>query len=193
MIVINALKRKDLGSLKSRRLRKDGFVPAIVFGLTSPQEAISVCAKTLSSVLKQKSFMTKVISLKIEEIETSSLIKDIQFHPVTGNVLHVDFIRVNDDTLVDIEIPLNFINEDKSPGMKLSGVLNIVKRKILVSCAVSKIPDQIDVDLTGSIGNSSIRTSSIILPKDVTLKIKSSCSNEFTIATIVAKRQKETA
>lgn len=193
MSTIDAVKRDIVGSSRSRRLRKDGFVPAVLFGLGIDQEIISVCKKSLLAVLKESSAMSKLLSLSIDGSNVPVLMKDIQFHPVTSSPLHVDFMRVSDSTVVEILVPLKFINEDKSPGMKHSGILNVVKRKIKVSTLASNIPSFIEVDMTGTGPNTSITTDALQFPEGVSLKMKSGFNAKITVATIISKRQKEGA
>ena len=164
-------------------LRKQGMVPGIVYGGQDKNELISVSKKHLKILLDQENFLSNVLKIKINEKEINVLPREISFDVVTDEPIHVDFLRMVEGKTIILEIPVRFINNDKSPGLKRGGVLNIVRRKVELKCPTESIPKELVVDLDGLDIGSSIKISAIKLPENVTPTIT---GRDFVIATVAA-------
>ena len=149
----NIRNNKTSGELKI--IRQQGNVPGIVYGGSEKNQNVSVSIKVLKSLMEQENFLSKIIKLKVDGKEESVLPKDISFDVITDEPIHIDFLRVVKGSSVIIEIPVKFINNEKSPGLKRGGVLNIVRRKVELKCPSENIPSELIVDLDGvDIGHS---------------------------------------
>ena len=162
-------------------IRANGHVPAVIYGDKQAPALIAVEDKILMRHLETSGFMTHLFDLEIDGKKHRVLPRDVQFHPVTDRVLHVDFLRVSAHTRVRVSIPVAFLNADKSPGIKRGGTLNIVHHEIEILCAPDKIPTRFEVSLEGLPINAAIHLSALNLPKDITLTTH---EKDFTIATI---------
>jgi len=172
---------KTAGEL--RAVRKQGNVPGIVYGGSEQNQNVSVSIKILKSLMEKENFLSKIIKLKVDGKEESVLPKDISFNVVTDEPIHIDFIRVVKGSSVIIEIPVKFINNEKSPGLKRGGVLNIVRRKVELKCPSENIPSELIVDLDGVDIGHSFKISSVKLPENVFPTI---LGRDFVIATVAA-------
>ena len=164
-------------------LRKQGFVPCIVYGGKEKNELISVSKKHLKTLLDQENFLSNVLKIKINEKEINVLPREVSFDVVTDEPIHIDFLRMVSGRKIVIEIPVRFINNDKSPGLKRGGVLNIVRRKVELRCPTENIPTELVVDLNNLDIGASIKISFINLPENVTPTIQ---GRDFVIATVAA-------
>tara|TARA_Y100000590_G_scaffold405767_1_gene494381 strand:+ start:963 stop:1706 length:744 start_codon:yes stop_codon:yes gene_type:complete len=164
-------------------LRKKGFVPCVVYGGKEKNELISVSKKHLKTLLDQENFLSNVLKIKINEKEISVLPREVSFDVVTDEPVHVDFLRMVKGRKIALEIPVRFINNEKSPGLKRGGVLNIVRRKVELKCPTDSIPQELVVDLDGLDIGASIKISAIQLPENVTPTIT---GRDFVIATVAA-------
>ncbi len=176
--------RDRAGKGASRAVRRTGRVPAVIYGAGSAAEPIHIEEKMLVRQLSSGHFMNSVVEIEIaggKAIRT--LPRDVQFHPVTDRPIHVDFLRLTGNSVITVEVPVHFVDEDKSPGMKRGAVLNIVRHELQLDCASNAIPDQIEISLAGRDVGDSIHISSVVLPKGVTSHIH---DRDFTIATMVA-------
>tara|TARA_B100000941_G_scaffold135499_1_gene96129 strand:- start:136 stop:879 length:744 start_codon:yes stop_codon:yes gene_type:complete len=172
---------KTAGELKI--IRKQGNVPGIVYGGSEQNQNVYVSIKILKSLMEKENFLSKIIKLKLDGKEENVLPKDISFDVITDEPLHIDFIRVVKGSSVIIEIPVKFINNEKSPGLKRGGVLNIVRRKVELKCPSENIPSELIVDLDGVDIGHSFKISSVKLPTDVFPTI---LGRDFVIATVAA-------
>ena len=172
---------KTAGELKI--VRKQGNVPGIVYGGSEKNQKVSVSIKILKSLMEKKNFLSKIIKLKVDGKEENVLPKDISFDVITDEPMHIDFIRVVKGSSVIIEIPVKFINNEKSPGLKRGGVLNIVRRKVELKCPSENIPSELIVDLDGVDIGHSFKISSVKLPENVFPTI---LGRDFVIATVAA-------
>lgn len=163
------------------KIRASGHVPAVIYGDKQAPVLISMENKLLVRQIEVSGFMTRLFDLDVDGKKFRVLPRDIQFDPVSGRALHVDFMRVSAHTRVRVSIPVAFINGEKSPGIKRGGTLNIVHHKIEVLCAPDKIPPRFEVSLEGLQINDAIHLSALNLPKDVKLTTQ---EKDFTIATI---------
>jgi large subunit ribosomal protein L25 len=182
-LTLPAEPRERAGKGASRALRRDGRVPAVIYGNNQEPQTIHVEEKALVKLLSSGHFMNSVIELELGGKTATTLPKDVAFHPVTDRPLHVDFLRIVKGAKVEVEVPVLFINEEKSPGLKRGGVLNIVRHELELICDATKIPDDIQIDVTGFDVGDSIHISNVTLPAGSESKIT---DRDFTIATIVA-------
>ncbi len=164
-------------------VRKDGKVPAILYGGKLENQKISVNKKEVKNLIQKDNFLSSVISLKIDGKEENVLPRDIVFDVVSDEPIHLDFLRVVKGSKIILEIPVKFINNEKSPGLKRGGVLNIVRRKVELKCITENIPTELVVDLDGLDIGASIKISSINLPENSSPTIQ---GRDFVIATVAA-------
>jgi large subunit ribosomal protein L25 len=175
---------RDIGTKGAvRALRRAGRIPAVVYGQGETSQSISLDGRTLALELERGGFMNRLYDLKIAGKKQRTLPRDVQFHVVTDRPIHVDFLRLSDDTELHIEVPVVFLNEEECPGISRGGILNVVRHEIEVVCRAAAIPEHIDVDLTGWDIGDSIHISAVTLPEGVRPTIT---DRDFTIATIAA-------
>jgi len=172
---------KSKGDVRSLRL--NGNVPAIIYGGGNQNEKISLSKKTLKMLINNENFLSNIITLNVDGKSQNVLPKEIKYNVVSDEPTHVDFLRVIDGVKITIEVPVQFINQEKSPGLKRGGVLNIVRRKIELKCPSEKIPEGITIDLDGVDIGESFKISSVKLEKDVVPTIQ---GRDFVIATLAA-------
>jgi large subunit ribosomal protein L25 len=182
-LTLPAETRERAGKGASRALRREGRVPAVVYGGNEEPLAIHVEAKELVRQLGTGHFLNSVVEIEVGGNKVRTLPKDVAFHPVTDRPLHVDFLRLSADAKVRVEVPVIFVNEAASPGLKRGGVLNIVRHELELVCEADKIPDDIAIDVTGFDVGDSIHISHVTLPAGSASAIT---GRDFTIATIVA-------
>ena len=172
---------KTKGEVSS--LRKEGKVPAIVYGGKETNQKISLSKKEVKTLIEKENFLSNVITVNIEGKEQNVLPRDIVFDTISDEPIHLDFLRIVKGSKIIIEIPVKFINSEKSPGLKRGGVLNIVRRKVELRCPTENIPTELIVDLDNLDIGASIKISSINLPENVTPTIQ---GRDFVIATVAA-------
>ena len=183
MTNLKATKRDNLTSGSNNKLRAKGFVPAILYGGKDSNRNISVSKKDISNIINSETFLSKVIQLDIDGKKEKVIPRDITYHVVSEEPLHIDFMRIVSGKKIIIEIPVKFINHSDSPGLKRGGVLNIVRRKVELKCPAENIPDEIIVDLAGTDIGTSIKISSVKLPENV---IPTISDRDFVVATVAA-------
>ena len=171
---------KDTGSTYS--LLKRGMVPGIIYGKGTEPKKIAFENKVLLKLMHTGSFYSTILDLDIEGQNEKVLPKQLQYHPVTDKLIHFDFLRVQNDTKVTVEVPVEFLNQDTCPGLKKGGVLNLVRREVELSCNANNIPDKLQFDLIKSEIGDSIKISNIALPDGVTPTIT---DRDFVVATVV--------
>ncbi len=172
---------KTKGQVKD--LRNQGNVPGIVYGGEQPNEKISITTKELKNLINKENFLSNVISISLDGKEQKVLTRNIAFDTVTDEPIHFDLMRIVKGGKIILEIPVKFINNELSPGLKRGGVLNIVRRKVELRCPAENIPTELVVDLEGLDIGTSIKISSINLPENVTPTIQ---GRDFVIATVAA-------
>lgn len=182
-LTLSAEARDRAGKGASRELRREGRVPAVVYGGKEEPTTIHVEEKALVKALGTGHFMNSIVMVEVGGKAIRTLPKDVAFHPVTDRPLHVDFFRLAKNATVNVAVPVIFENEEKSPGLKKGGVLNVVRHELELVCDADKIPDEIHIDVTGLEVGDSIHISNITLPAGSTSAIT---DRDFTIATIVA-------
>ncbi|PDS76498.1 50S ribosomal protein L25/general stress protein Ctc [Rhizobium sp. L43] len=179
---LKAEARERVGKGSARELRRNGLIPAVIYGDKQAPIAIALNTNEVTKRIHAGGFMTTVATIEVDGKKFKVLPKDYQLDPVRDFTMHVDFLRVSGNTQVTVEIPVHFINEEKSPGVKVGGVLNIVRHEVEVHCPADAIPEFFNVDLNGKKIGDSIHISEVTLPKGVTTVI----DRDFTIATIIA-------
>src|SRR6476660_1639049 len=182
-LTLPAEARDRAGKGASRALRRDGRVPAVVYGEKKEPLSIHVEEKLLSKMLSTGHFMNSVIMIDYQGKPHRTLPKAVDFHPVSSRPIHVDFLRIGEHTKVTVGIPVRFDNEEDSPGLKRGGVLNVVVHELEIVCDAAHIPNEIHVPLDGMEIGDSIHIGQVKLPNGV---IPANTDEDFTVATIVA-------
>ena len=177
----NIRNTKTKGELSA--LRNNGNVPAIIYGGEDQNEKISISKKLLKSLIEKENFLSNIVTLNVDGKSQNVLPKEIKYHIISDEPIHVDFLRVVPGLKIKIEVPVQFINHEKSPGLKRGGVLNIVRRKVELRCPSEKIPESLVIDLDGIEIGESFKISSIKLETDVEPTIR---GRDFVIATLAA-------
>ena len=183
MSIIQATIRDTKTKGQVNDLRSKGNVPGIVYGGEEPNEKISITTKELKNLINKENFLSNVISIQLDGKEQKVLTRNIAFDTVTDEPIHFDLMRIVKGGKIILEIPVKFINNELSPGLKRGGVLNIVRRKVELRCPAENIPTELVVDLEGLDIGTSIKISSINLPENVTPTIQ---GRDFVIATVAA-------
>ncbi len=183
MSTIQATIRETKTKGQVNELRIKGNVPGIIYGGEQPNEKISITTKELKNLINKENFLSNVISINLDGKEQKVLTRNIAFDTVTDEPIHFDLMRIVKGGKIIIEIPVKFINNELSPGLKRGGVLNIVRRKVELRCPAENIPTELIVDLEGLDIGTSIKISSINLPENVTPTIQ---GRDFVIATVAA-------
>jgi len=182
VIALTAEARGRAGKGTARQTRRDGRIPAVIYGAKQAPVMISLEKVGFTRILHQPGFFTHLFDVTVDGSTTRVLPRDVQFDPVTDVPLHVDFLRVAADTRITVMVPVEFVNQDKSAGLKKGGVLNIVRHEIEVTAVADSIPEHITVSCEGFDVGESIHISSVTLPEGV----KPTIDRDFTIATIAA-------
>ena len=181
--IIEAKTRVTKKKSELNKLRSDGFVPGILYGDIEKNISLSIKKTTLDHFLKTTNFKSKVVKISLEGKEFEVLPRDVEFDNLSNQPIHVDFQKLSANTKVVVWIPVKFLNEETCPGLKMGGVLNIVRRKVELDCPADKIPSELVVDLAEKEIGETIRISAIKLPEGVIPTIK---DRDFTIATVAA-------
>ena len=182
-LTLPAEARDRAGKGASRALRRDGRVPAVVYGEKKEPLSIHVEEKLLSKMLSTGHFMNSVIMIDFEGKPQRTMPKAVDFHPVSSRPIHVDFLRIGEHTKVHVAVPMRFDNVEDSPGLKRGGVLNVVVHELEIVCDAASIPNEIHISLDGLEIGDSIHISGFKLPDGVT---PANTDEDFTVATIVA-------
>ncbi len=183
IITLVAESRQRSGKGTAREARRNGRIPAIIYGNKEEPVSITVERRILEQELSKSGFFIRLLDVDIDGTKHRVLPRDTQYHPVTDVPMHVDFLRYSADRKITVEVPVHFLNEAESPGLKSGGVINIVRHTIAVLCTADQIPDGFEVDLTGLEIGDSVHASTLSLPQGVELTIS---DRDFTVATIAA-------
>tara|TARA_Y100000590_G_scaffold436984_1_gene558155 strand:- start:1567 stop:2346 length:780 start_codon:yes stop_codon:yes gene_type:complete len=183
MNILKATKRTSTSTGQVNKLRSDGSVPAVLYGGKKNNLNISLKKLQLQDIIKTETFMSKVFDLDVDGSSEKVLPRDVAYDPLSDEPIHIDFMRIVKGSKLILQIPVKFINSDKSPGLKKGGVLNIVRRKVELKCPAENIPNEITVDLDNTEINSSLKISSVKLPEGITPTIT---DRDFVIATVVS-------
>ena len=182
-IALPAEPRERVGKGAARAVRRAGRVPAVIYGDRKDPLTISLDPRDVDRELHKPGFFATLYDVEVGGKKHRVLPRDVQLDPVSDRTVHVDFLRVAQDTEVTVNVPVNFVNEEESPGLKRGGVLNIVRHEIEFTCRADAIPQQIELDLTGLEIGDSVHISMVKLPDGVTPTIT---DRDFTIATVAA-------
>ena len=180
---LKATKRETVTSGQLNKLRDSGFIPGILYGGKDANAKISIEKKLIKNILNSESFLSSVLDLDLDGNKLKVIPRDVAYNVISDEPIHIDFMRVVPGTKIVLEIPVKFINNSDCPGLKVGGVLNIVRRKVELKCPAENIPEEIIVDLKGLEIGTSIKISSIKLPENVTPTI---VGRDFVIATVAA-------
>ena len=180
---LKAIKRENTSSGANNKLRSEGFIPAILYGGKDANQNISVPKKDLKNLVNSDTFLSKVLELDVDGKKEKVIPRDVAFHVVSEEPIHIDFMRIVAGKRIILEIPVKFINHPESPGLKRGGVLNIVRRKVELKCPGENIPNEIIVDLAGTDIGTSIKISSVKLEENVFPTIT---DRDFVIATVAS-------
>ena len=183
MISLEANIRTDKTKGQLNAIRNSGNVPAIIYGGKNENQKISISKKLLKTLIEKENFLSNIITLSVDGKSQNVLPKEVKYDILSDEPNHVDFLRVVPGVKIKIEVPVNFINHEKSPGLKRGGVLNIVRRKVELKCPSEKIPENLTLDLDGVDIGSSFKISSVKLDSEVTPTIQ---GRDFVIATLAA-------
>jgi len=164
-------------------IRNNGHVPAIIYGGKDENQKISISKKLLKTLIEKENFLSSIISLNVDGKIQNVLPREVKYDILSDEPTHVDFLRVLPGVKIKIEVPVNFINHEKSPGLKRGGVLNIVRRKVELKCPSEKIPENLTLDLDGIDIGESFKISSVKLDSEVSPTIQ---GRDFVIATLAA-------
>lgn len=184
-ICLDVVVRDNTGTGDARAIRNDGGIPAVLYGGGEKPVAVSIRKNEVLKAINSGQFLANMIEISHDGAKQKVITKDVQFHPVTDMPMHVDFYRVNVDSIIEVEVSVVFEGEDDAPGIKVGGTLNVVRYAIEVSCPAGSIPDHITADISAMDIGDSLHISDITLPKGVTPVID---DRDFTIATMVASR-----
>ncbi|NNE57592.1 MAG: 50S ribosomal protein L25/general stress protein Ctc [Hellea sp.] len=184
-ICLDVVVRENTGTGSAREARRNGNVPAVIYGGGKDSVAVSLRHNEVLKALNAGQLIASMIEISHEGNKQKVITKDVQFHPVTDAPVHIDLYRVDEKSIIDVEVGVTFIGDEVSPGIKTGGTLNVVRYTIEVSCPAVSIPDTITVDISEMDVGDSIHISEITLPEGVTPTIT---DRDFTIATIVASR-----
>ena len=182
-LTLPAEARQRAGKGASRALRRDGRVPAVIYGEKKEALSVHVEEKLLTKMLSTGHFMNSVIMVEVAGKANRTLPKDVQFHPVSSRPIHVDFVRIGEHAQVTVNIPVRFVEEEESPGLKRGGVLNVVRHELELICDAAKIPAEIVISLAGLEIGDAVHISHVNLPEGAKPTID---DRDFTVATIVA-------
>ena len=178
---IDATLRSRVGKGSARAARRAGRIPAVIYGDKQAPLSIEIAERVVRKVIHEPGIFGRLLNINVEGDTTTVLTRDIQMHPVTDEPLHLDMLRVGKSSTVSVGVPVEFINHEKSPGLKIGGVLNIVRFEVELNCPAGDIPEKVVVDLDDIKIGDSIHISQITLPEGVTPTIT---DRDFTVATL---------
>ena len=181
--ILNGNLRTNTGKGFARASRRAGRIPAIIYGDKQDTISIDIEEREYKKIMTQSGIYSRLLDLNVDGKSNIVLTRDIQFHPVSENPLHVDFLRIGKGSTITVSIPVSFINEELSPGLKSGGVLNTVRFELELECPADSIPEKIEINLEGLVVGDSIKISTVELPDGVKPTIT---DRDFTIATIAA-------
>jgi large subunit ribosomal protein L25 len=183
VLSLKAESRDRAGKGASRAVRRSGNVPAVIYGNKEPAVTIHVNENELKKLINTGHFLTSVIELDLGGTAHRTITRDVQLHPVTDRVIHIDFLRVTSETKVKVMVPVQFVNEALSPGLKRGGMLNVVRHEVEIEVDAEHIPDHLTADLAGLDINDSVRISAIKLPEGARPAIR---GRDFVVATVAS-------
>ena len=182
-LTLPAEARQRAGKGASRALRREGRVPAVIYGDKQEPLSVHVEEKLLARMLSNGHFMNTVVMVEVAGEANRTLPKDVQFHPVSSRPVHVDFLRIGKNAQVNVNVPVRFTDDEEAPGIKRGGVLNVVRHELELVCDAARIPDEISISLAGLEIGDAIHISQVSLPEGSRSAID---DRDFTVATVVA-------
>lgn len=182
-LVLTVEARANAGKGAARAVRREAKIPGVIYGGQAEAANIAVERRAIIKALNSGKFVSHLVEIDQDGKRQTVIPRAIQFDPVTDEPLHIDLYRVDENTRIDVEVPVHFINHEAAPGLKRGGVLNIVRHSVEVNCLARAIPEELVVDLTGRTIGDSIHISSVTLPEGVRPTIR----RDFTIATIAGR------
>ena len=180
---LTAEPKEGAGKGAARAARRAGRIPGVIYGAKKAPVMVTLDPQEVHREIRGGGFFTTLFDVKVSGGNERVLARDLQLHPVSEKPLHIDFLRVSTSTVVVVEVPCNFINDEESPGIKRGGVLNVVRHTLELSCRADAIPNEIEIDLTGLDIGDSVHISQIDLPEGVTPTIT---DRDFTVASVAA-------
>ncbi|WP_394692544.1 50S ribosomal protein L25/general stress protein Ctc [Hyphobacterium sp.] len=184
-IVLPVDVRENTGTGAARAVRREGKVPGTLYGGKGGPVAIAVRDNVLRKAINTGKFLSHMVTLEHDGKKQSVIPKDVQFDPVTDVPLHIDLFRVDADSIIDVEVSVVFLGEEKSPGLKRGGALNVVRHTVELSCPAGSIPESIEIDISAMEIGDSVHISDVTLPEGITPTI---ADRDFTIATLAGAR-----
>ena len=180
---IDATLRSRVGKGSARAARRAGLVPAVIYGNKQDPVGITMVSRDITKIVHQPGIFGRLLEIDVAGKKSTVLTRDIQFHPVNDAIMHMDFLRISQSATVAVAVPVEFINEDKCPGIKIGGVLNVVRYEVELNCPATAIPEKITIDLDGVKIGDSIHISAIPLPEGVSPTIT---DRDFTVAILAS-------
>ena len=187
-IELKAWSRGRTGTGGARAIRREGRIPGIVYGGSDEPLNITLETKEVSKQIQTGHFQSTVYMLDMDGTKIRAIPRDVQVDPVRDFPIHVDFLRLAKNAMIDVDVPVHFLNEGAAPGLKRGGILNIVRHEISLNCPADSIPESIEIDLSGMEIGDSIHISSVALPEGAEPTI---ADRDFTVATIVGRGSEE--
>lgn len=181
IVTVDAIKKDRAGKGAARATRREGRVPAVIYGDKKEPTMISLDPRDVWRELQSGAFFTRLYEFNVDGENARTLARDVQFHPVTDQPMHLDFLRVGPDTMVTVDVPVRFLNETTCPGIKRGGLLNVVRHAVELLCKADSIPESLTFDLANTKMGETIHISAFELPEGVTPTIT---DRDFTVATI---------
>ena len=182
-MTIPAKAKAGAGKTAAKAARKEGLVPAVIYGGAADPEMVAIDPRPIWKGLNERGFFAKVMALDVDGKQMNVLPRDVQFDRVTDQPIHIDFMRVDPETIVKVRVPVDFVNEADSPGLKRGAVLNVVRHSVEVRCKAGEIPTKFDADLAGLQINDAVKYSMVQVSGNVTPTI---VGRDFVIATVTA-------
>jgi len=182
---LTATARDKVGKGAARSVRRQGLVPAVIYGGDGPPLAVSLNDREVTNRIQGGGFYTTVATIKVDGESIPTLPRDYQLDPVSDKPLHVDFLRVVPGSTVTVDVPVRFVNEGQAPGIRRGGVLNVVRHRVSLVCPVDAIPEQVVADLTGLEIGDSLHISAVPLPEGVAATVR----RDFTVATVAGVKE----
>lgn len=181
--LLSAEQRAQVGKGATRAARRAGLLPGVIYGAKKPPMTVLIEPKNLLAEWAKPGFFGQLFDIELDGAKHRVLCREVQQEPISDRPIHVDFLRVGAATLIDVEVPVTFINEEESPGLRRGGLVNMVRRTIELNCRADSIPSEIVIDLAGREIGDSIHISNISLPEGANPTVS---DRDFTVATIVA-------
>jgi large subunit ribosomal protein L25 len=183
--------RDNSGTGAARAVRRQGFIPAVVYGNDQAPVNVSVEARLIAKELKTPGILSRLYAIKVANKDERVLIRDIQFHPVSDRPVHIDFMRISKDGKVTVDVAVHLINEDKCPGLREGGIANLLHHSMQISCSPEAIPTSIDIDLSGVALGSHVYLEDVKLPEGVTVPYADYYATLVTIAAVKEEKEEE--